>query len=126
MAIVTCLPFIHIFKPILRMALDDHFTKPSPDCLVNLFDAINAVDLSRAPFLARDEKLSIYTSAPTEKSKRDEARPTEDSHSYSTSITYMNRSLPLEVPLFLNPGEVGDVSSTCRVAELRKSKPNFI
>jgi hypothetical protein len=44
------------------MALDDYFSDPSQDCLARLFDAINSMDLSAAPSLARHEKLVMRTS----------------------------------------------------------------
>ncbi|KAH8113930.1 spindle pole body interacting protein [Phellopilus nigrolimitatus] len=57
MAICTRHPFIQIFKPVLLMALDDYFSDPSQECLARLFDAVNAMDISLAPTLTRDEKL---------------------------------------------------------------------
>ncbi|KAH8101127.1 spindle pole body interacting protein [Cristinia sonorae] len=62
MAICTRHSFIEIFKPVLLMALDDYFTNPSQDCLARLFDAINSIDISRAPILTRYEKLILRTS----------------------------------------------------------------
>lgn len=79
MAICTRHPFIQIFKvrpeniscfhrieqpfqPILLMALDDYFLDPSQDCLARLFDAINSMDLSRAPSLSRYEKIVMRSS----------------------------------------------------------------
>ncbi len=62
MAICTRHPFIQIFKPVLLMALDDYFTDPSQECLANLFDAVNAMDISMAPTLSRDEKLIMRVS----------------------------------------------------------------
>lgn len=44
------------------MALDDYFTNPSRDCLARLFDAINSIDISKAPVLTRHEKLILRTS----------------------------------------------------------------
>ncbi|THH32077.1 hypothetical protein EUX98_g2113 [Antrodiella citrinella] len=62
MAICTRHSFIEIFKPVLLMALDDYFTTPSQDCLARLFDAINSIDISKAPVLTRHEKLILRTS----------------------------------------------------------------
>lgn len=39
------------------MALDDYFVQPDVQCLARLFDAVNAMDISRAPMLSRDEML---------------------------------------------------------------------
>ena len=44
------------------MALDDYFSNPSQECLARLFDAINAMDISNAPTLTRDEKLTMRVS----------------------------------------------------------------
>ena len=44
------------------MALDDYFADPSQDCLAQLFDAINSMDLSAAPVLTRREKLVMRSS----------------------------------------------------------------
>ena len=44
------------------MALDDYFNDPSQDCLARLFDAVNAMDISLAPTLTRDEKLIMRVS----------------------------------------------------------------
>ncbi|KAF8070707.1 docking domain of Afi1 for Arf3 in vesicle trafficking-domain-containing protein [Lyophyllum atratum] len=62
LAICTRHPFIQIFKPFLLMALDDYFSDPSQDCLARLFDAVNAMDLSGAPLLTRQEKLVMRSS----------------------------------------------------------------
>ncbi|TFK25718.1 mesa protein [Coprinopsis marcescibilis] len=62
LAICTRHPFIQIFKPLLLMALDDYFANPSQECLTRLFDAVNALDLSAAPVLTRNEKLLMRSS----------------------------------------------------------------
>ncbi|KAG6899835.1 hypothetical protein C0993_006353 [Termitomyces sp. T159_Od127] len=62
LAICTRHPFIQVFKPFLLMALDDYFSDPSQDCLARLFDAVNAMDLSGAPLLTRQEKIVMRAS----------------------------------------------------------------
>ncbi|KIK69427.1 hypothetical protein GYMLUDRAFT_35486 [Collybiopsis luxurians FD-317 M1] len=62
LAICTRHPFIQIFKPVLLMALDDYLLNPSQDVLARLFDSVNAMDLSAAPVLSRDEKLVMRMS----------------------------------------------------------------
>ncbi|KAG8922709.1 hypothetical protein FRC01_013697 [Tulasnella sp. 417] len=57
LAICTHHPYIQIFKPILLMALENYYSEPSVECLVRLFDSINAMDISLSPTLTRDEKL---------------------------------------------------------------------
>lgn len=57
LAICTHHPYIQIFKPILLMALENYYSDPSVECLVRLFDSINAMDMSLSPTLTRDEKF---------------------------------------------------------------------
>ena len=49
-------------QPVLLMALDDYFSDPSQDCLARLFDAVNAMDISAAPILTRNEKYVMRSS----------------------------------------------------------------
>ncbi|KAG9034597.1 hypothetical protein FRB95_013050 [Tulasnella sp. JGI-2019a] len=62
LAICTHHPCIQIFKPILLIALEDYYADPSVECLIRLFDAVNAMDISLAPTLSRDEKLVLRVS----------------------------------------------------------------
>lgn len=110
MAIVTRHPFIHIFKPILRMALDDYFTNPSPKCLVQLFDAINSTDLSLAPTLTQDAKLLVPVDGSERADICEETQSRKYAQFYSATIAYKDHSFPLEIPLALFPEEAGDVS----------------
>ncbi|KAF8605973.1 spindle pole body interacting protein [Ceratobasidium sp. AG-I] len=57
LALCTPHPYLNIFKAVLTMALDDYFVQPDVQCLARLFDAVNAMDISRAPRLSRDEML---------------------------------------------------------------------
>ncbi|CAO3629338.1 unnamed protein product [Cunninghamella echinulata] len=49
MAICTGHQFLHIYKPVLLLALEKYFEKPSKDILVTLYEAVNSMDLSRMP-----------------------------------------------------------------------------
>lgn len=49
-------------QPLLLLALDDYFGDPTTACLARLHEAINAMDLSQAPQLSRDEKLLLKAS----------------------------------------------------------------
>lgn len=44
------------------MAMDHYFNAPSQDCLADLFDAVNSMDLSGAPTLSRQEKIVMRSS----------------------------------------------------------------
>ena len=49
-------------KPVLWLALQEYFNDPSDDCITRLYDAVNAMDISLAPTLSRDEKLIMRAS----------------------------------------------------------------
>ena len=49
-------------KPVLWLALQEYFNDPSDDCITRLYDAVNAMDISLAPALSRDEKLIMRAS----------------------------------------------------------------
>ncbi|KAH7098292.1 spindle pole body interacting protein [Auriculariales sp. MPI-PUGE-AT-0066] len=57
LAICTQHPYIHMFKPVLFVALQAYFEDPSEAVLHRLYDAVTAMDLSMAPTLSRYERL---------------------------------------------------------------------
>ncbi|KAL2261309.1 hypothetical protein VTK26DRAFT_4425 [Humicola hyalothermophila] len=62
MAICTRHPFLHIYKPLLLLALEEYFKAPVPETLAMLFDAVNAMDLSLMPKLNFLERQLLQTS----------------------------------------------------------------
>ncbi|KAG6022682.1 hypothetical protein E4U41_002208 [Claviceps citrina] len=54
MAICTRHPFLHIYKPLLLLALEEYFKSPVLETLSMLYDAVNAMDISLMP------RLSIF------------------------------------------------------------------
>ncbi|CAL1699526.1 unnamed protein product [Somion occarium] len=95
MAICTRHSFIEIFKPVLLMALDDYFAHPSQDCLARLFDAINSIDISRAPVLTRHEKLIMRTSERKDvfiEKFEELLRPNNDSNAHISTKTASSSS----------------------------------
>lgn len=61
MAICTRHPFLHIYKPLLLLALDRYFQNPSIDVLASLFEAVNSMDLSLMPRLSSFERTILNT-----------------------------------------------------------------
>jgi hypothetical protein len=49
-------------QPVLLLALESYFTTPSISCLAQLYDSINAMDLSLLPWLSDDERLILRAS----------------------------------------------------------------
>jgi hypothetical protein len=62
MAICTRHPFLHIYKPLLLLALEEYFKSPVPETLSLLYDAVNAMDLSLMPKLSLLERHLLQSS----------------------------------------------------------------
>ncbi|KAI9893620.1 MAG: hypothetical protein M1814_006416 [Vezdaea aestivalis] len=56
MAICTRHSFLHIYKPLLLLALEDYFKSPVPETLESLYNAVNSMDLSLMPKLSGLER----------------------------------------------------------------------
>lgn len=62
MAICTRHPFLHIYKPLLLLALDEYFKNPHPQTLESLYNAVNTMDLSLMPKLSILERHLLQAS----------------------------------------------------------------
>ncbi|CAK7268367.1 hypothetical protein SEPCBS119000_003025 [Sporothrix epigloea] len=62
MAICTRHPFLHIYKPLLLLALEEYFKSPVMETLALLYDAVNAMDLSLMPRLSLLERHLLQAS----------------------------------------------------------------
>ncbi|KAK7538502.1 docking domain of Afi1 for Arf3 in vesicle trafficking-domain-containing protein [Phyllosticta citribraziliensis] len=62
MAICTRHSFLHIYKPILLLALEEYFRAPVPETLASLYDSLNAMDLSLMPKLSFLERNILQAS----------------------------------------------------------------
>ncbi|EIM21636.1 spindle pole body interacting protein [Wallemia mellicola CBS 633.66] len=92
LAICSKQPYIHIYKPILLLALEDYFQSGSPSILSRLYDAINNINFSLVPPISRSEK-SILRAAPDRKDLFAEKwshsyfkRPSDDSDVLSSAF----------------------------------------
>jgi hypothetical protein len=56
MAICTRHSFLHIYKPLLLLALEEYFRAPVLDTLASLYNAVNSMDLSLMPRLSSVER----------------------------------------------------------------------
>lgn len=77
------------------MALENYFNDPSQDCLAGLFDAINSIDISKAPVLTRHEKLIMRTSERKDvfvEKFEDLLRPNNDSNAHISLKTNSTNS----------------------------------
>jgi Stabilization of polarity axis/Docking domain of Afi1 for Arf3 in vesicle trafficking len=62
MAICTRHSFLHIYKPLLLLALEDYMKTPTPDTLELLYNALNSMDASLIPRLSRQERHILQAS----------------------------------------------------------------
>ncbi|CAH0049080.1 unnamed protein product [Clonostachys solani] len=62
MAICTRHPFLHIYKPLLLLALEEYLKAPVPETLSALYDSVNAMDLSLMPRLSLLERHLLQAS----------------------------------------------------------------
>ncbi|KAL9040093.1 MAG: hypothetical protein Q9214_004619 [Letrouitia sp. 1 TL-2023] len=62
MAICTRHSFLHIYKPLLLLGLEEYFRSPIPETLASLYDAVNAMDLSLMPRLSILERHVLQAS----------------------------------------------------------------
>ncbi|KAF1984176.1 spindle pole body interacting protein [Aulographum hederae CBS 113979] len=62
MAICTRHSFLHIYKPLLLLALEEYFRVPVPETLAHLYHAVNSMDLSLMPRLSQLERHILQAS----------------------------------------------------------------
>ncbi|KAI1646108.1 spindle pole body interacting protein [Daldinia loculata] len=63
MAICTRHPFLHIYKPLLLLALEEYYKSPVPETLALLYEAVNNMDLSLMPKLNLLERYLLQASS---------------------------------------------------------------
>ena len=141
MAICTRHSFLHIYKPILVLALEDYFKSPFPETLQLLYNSLNAMDLSLMPRLSLLERHILQASdtkymfiekfelmvqqRSVEDSQimnvpEDPESPTRtaqkytiprDTHEFESKIVYNGIPLPVKVPVARSPELVGGLLS---------------
>ncbi|KAI0226105.1 hypothetical protein L0F63_004883 [Massospora cicadina] len=62
MAISTKHRYLHIYKPVLLLALENYFRNPGVEVLSSLYAAVNAMDVSQMPKLTLHERMILRAS----------------------------------------------------------------
>ena len=136
MAICTRHSFLHIYKPLLLLALEDYFKSPYPETLASLYDAVNAMDLSLMPKMSilerhilqssntkemfiekfeqmirqrEDEEAGVGDSPPSPKKLSRHILP-RDTHEFESKVVYHDIPIPVKIPTVIWPETVGDFS----------------
>ncbi|OJJ39768.1 hypothetical protein ASPWEDRAFT_736646 [Aspergillus wentii DTO 134E9] len=138
MAICTRHSFLHIYKPLLLLALEDYFKNPYPETLASLYHAVNSMDLSLLPKLSLLERQILQASNSKDmflekfeqminQRMEDEGEPSEDecppsprkpipyslprdTHEFESKVVYNDIPIPVKVPTVIWPEIVGDFS----------------
>jgi hypothetical protein len=139
MAICTRHSFLHIYKPLLLLALEEYFRAPVLDTLASLYNALNAMDLSLLPKLSFLESFVLHASDAKDMfiekfeqmirqrkridAERNSPEPSSDlqpkrkaytlprdTHEFESKINYNGIPVPVKVPTALSPETVGDFS----------------
>ncbi|PWW75360.1 spindle pole body interacting protein [Tuber magnatum] len=106
MAICTRHSFLHIYKPILLLALEEYFKSPTLDTLAELFTAVNSMDLSPMPRLSIFERQVL---AASDKKEMFSEKFDEMAMGSPNSVTHQIRS----------PSATGMITASDQDGELR-------
>ncbi|PVU94969.1 hypothetical protein BB559_002858 [Furculomyces boomerangus] len=135
MALCSRYPYIHIYKPILLLALENYYRNPSTDSLEDLYNSINAMDISKIPKLNKFQKTILRHSKDntmfgelfdknitktnfvsfgnTHTTYDDDDNYNSrviDTKYFNTNILYQGVNLPIKIPLITYPEEIGETS----------------
>ncbi|KAJ4332533.1 hypothetical protein N0V95_009644 [Ascochyta clinopodiicola] len=138
MAICTRHSFLHIYKPLLLLALEEYFRHPVIETLASLYNALNAMDLSLMPKLSSLESFVLHAGdakdmfiekfeqmirqrkaadAETVSLSSTDLHPKRiaytlprDTHEFESKINYNGIPVPVKIPSALSPESVGDYS----------------
>lgn len=132
MALCTRHSFLDIYKPLLVLAIEDYFKAPTVETLANIYNSVNAMDLSLVPRLSLLEGIILSASNAKdmfiekfekmiEQQRYEESRGgavipvtrqslPRDTHDFETKIPYNGHTLPVKVPTSKWPETVGNFS----------------
>ncbi|KAJ5654682.1 Protein mesA [Penicillium lividum] len=136
MAICTRHSFLHIYKPLLLLALEDYFKSPYPETLASLYDAVNSMDLSLMPKMTLLERHILQSSntkemfiekfeqmvrqREEEEAENEDVPPSpkklsryvlpRDTHEFESKVVYNDIPIPVKIPTVIWPETVGDFS----------------
>ncbi|KAF2435505.1 spindle pole body interacting protein [Tothia fuscella] len=138
MAICTRHSFLHIYKPLLLLALEEYFRAPRLETLASLYNAVNSMDLSLMPRLtplerhilqasdAKDMFVEKFSQMIQQRMAEDMQRNSgssqqsnasmpkyqlpRDTHEFESRVLYNGIPVPIKVPVAVTPETVGDFS----------------
>ena len=106
LAIATRYNHLTVFRAPLIMALDHYFDSPTVDVLRELYDALNAVDLSQMPRPSATEQQLMRRGVAARSLGSHVVTHCPSEWMWSTSCALRVSSVPLRFPLYCSPDEV--------------------
>lgn len=102
-AICTQHSSVHVYKPLLLMALDEFFKTPEIGVIQQLYDNIMAMDLTNYPVLSKSERRIVRAAGGAD------ALSGVDRRFFATKVRFGKTDIPMKLPVTLHEDEVGDV-----------------
>eukprot|EP01105_Mastigella_eilhardi_P014274 TRINITY_DN3257_c0_g1_i1.p1 TRINITY_DN3257_c0_g1~~TRINITY_DN3257_c0_g1_i1.p1 ORF type:complete len:506 (-),score=90.21 TRINITY_DN3257_c0_g1_i1:713-2197(-) len=108
LAICSTHHYIDVFRPFIVLTLDRFFACNDVGIIAELFDALNAIDLSQMPKLTDHQRLTL---------RHTQSTNTQATKKFATSIMMpiaanLTKKMPVYIPLTQFPDEVGDYQLT--------------
>ena len=107
LAICSKHQYMHVFKPLLILALEQYFATPEVAVIEDLYNAINSMDLKSIPNYSLAEKKLLRASM------SDFSVPMV----HPTHVNYGPTKIPVKVPLTMLPDEVSEQSIVPLIAK---------
>jgi hypothetical protein len=135
-AIACKRPWVHVFRPVLLLALDQFFQNPRIEVLEAIYNSINSIDLYQFPMLTFSEKKTIRSfvrnkvphfdgqfksKLPKLKYYTPEDLPLnimKQPLEYEIPVRFDGVNLPLKIPSVSYDSEIGDFSVSNLIAML--------
>lgn len=118
MCVFSQYQFVDVLKKPLELALDRYFDQPGVEVLKHLYTSLNAVDLSQVPRPDLLEQTLMRRGVAFETIAAANGRPGPHVPAgwfHTVQYGYEGASVPLHLPLFRTPDEVGEANITLLV-----------
>jgi hypothetical protein len=112
MCIFSRYSFIEAFKKPLELALEEYFGNPSIEVLKNLFNSLNAIDISKLQYPTYLEQMLMRRGVIYDAIRQPVTDHIPSSWNKSISGQFNDIRLYLSIPVYRTPDEVGDISVT--------------
>ncbi|KAJ3312396.1 hypothetical protein HDV04_003146 [Boothiomyces sp. JEL0838] len=121
-------PWVHVFRPVILLALDKFFNNPSLEILKEVYEALQSFELQKLPMLTFSERKTIRSFLRNKVAHLDNdfskilpnldyydpedpsLKLTDTQLEFELPIKYSGVTLPLKLPMVAYESEIGDFS----------------